>query len=296
MSLLAVSCLYCNAKVYLTHDYKNHLNFVHKLFKNVDVDECIELTLKKVENEKKNIAIEEVTLGDDDDEEHKTINKKVNSGDDFVDKSEIEKIAKETCGKLFSNLRSFMQESNIKSIQTRFEEKDLTDLCKNEESITQYFSKLKEKVRKTEIPNELVDQFRNCGLKQEKPDDLTNMKRDENTFLGRKEVNMSIQMPKLSQKEQAHKEAHSEEAKGEVTFNEQSKHIFTKSTPKYPTLPLQSKSEKRFLCPLPSCSFWTDKVGMKGGKAAVHLSKDHGIKPKDMQPGQFRFNKVNVVT
>ena len=50
-----------------------------------------------------------------------------------------------------------------------------------------------------------------------------------------------------------------------------------------------------FLCPLPNCSFSTDKAGMVKGTAAIHISKFHGVSNKMIKtetPGTYTFKKV----
>jgi hypothetical protein len=49
-----------------------------------------------------------------------------------------------------------------------------------------------------------------------------------------------------------------------------------------------------YYCPIPDCSFYTTKEGMKKSQAALHLKNDHKIKAKDMKPGMYRFDKIKV--
>jgi len=55
------------------------------------------------------------------------------------------------------------------------------------------------------------------------------------------------------------------------------------------------KIQTFFICPLETCSFYTSKQGMKGGKAANHLKEVHKVSGEDMKaagPGAFKFKKV----
>ena len=49
-----------------------------------------------------------------------------------------------------------------------------------------------------------------------------------------------------------------------------------------------------YYCPIPDCSFYTTKEGMKKSQAALHLKNDHKIKAKDMKPGMYKFDKIKV--
>ena len=55
-----------------------------------------------------------------------------------------------------------------------------------------------------------------------------------------------------------------------------------------------NKPQSLYYCPVPECSFYTTKKGMKSSQAALHLKNDHKIKAKDMKPGMYKFKKVNV--
>ena len=55
------------------------------------------------------------------------------------------------------------------------------------------------------------------------------------------------------------------------------------------------KFQSFFICPLETCSFYTSKQGMKGGKAAEHLKETHKVSGEDYKaagPGAFKFKKV----
>merc|ERR1712179_443366 len=55
------------------------------------------------------------------------------------------------------------------------------------------------------------------------------------------------------------------------------------------------KVQTFFICPLETCSFYTSKQGLLGGKAANHLKEAHKISGEDMkaaEPGVFKFKKV----
>jgi hypothetical protein len=255
----------------------------------------MQLALEKLEQEKKGRIIEEITLDDDNDEEEDVKNTNVKETDSFVDNAEIRKLAVETTDKLFSDLRSMM---NGKNMINKAKNEEVHELFKDKDSITQYFSKLKEKVGKYEIPKEMEDQLRNCKLKPEKSDNFMNLKCDANTFQDVKEETLSkkrgaiflelinpCDVCKIDFETNCELKKHMESHEGAAHVNK------NKGEDKPRNI---SKQEKRFICPLPLCTFWTNKVGMKGGKAAIHLSKDHLIKPKHMTPGQFKFNKVTV--
>ena len=290
-----ISCLYCNDKLDINVEYKHHLNSVHKVFKNLD--KCIELSGKKMEGEKdkKPHVIEEITLESDDEHEITQNRVKENVAEDKYD---IEKIAKETTAAIFSELRSLMNEKT----KTKFDDEGLTALCKDDDSITQYFSKLRDKIKRTSIPDEVVDQFSKCKIKPDTADDFINKSFHEHDNLSTKkdeilkeiDHNCEVCEKDFETKDdlEYHLKTHKEEHYKNVKTKEPS--ILNKMKTNLKLQVLSTKREKRFMCPVSNCYFWTNKLGMQGGKAAVHLNKDHGIKPKDMIPGQYKFKKESV--
>ena len=58
--------------------------------------------------------------------------------------------------------------------------------------------------------------------------------------------------------------------------------------------PMAPKPLSFYYCPMPGCSYYTTKEGMKKSQAALHLKNDHKIKAKDMQPGMYKFDKIKV--
>jgi len=278
-----VSCLYCNDTVDINRDYKNHLNTVHKA---QNVEECMQLAVEKLEQEKKRRVIEEITIDDDDSEdddqkEEYAIDIKVEKNFISDEKSEMRKVAIETANELFGYLR-LLEIRSDKDVKNYIKKCDYSPLLNDEDGITKYFSKLKEKVIKFELPSEMLEKL--------KPDicDNTNVEVEGDKIRKNVVERNYYSQPCILFDTTDQLQTHIEDHKVSVVSQNKSKDTSNRIT----------KQEKRFVCPLPKCSFWTDKMGMKGkgkaAKAAIHLSKDHMIKPKDMTPGKFKFNKVLI--
>ena len=67
--------------------------------------------------------------------------------------------------------------------------------------------------------------------------------------------------------------------------------------------PVEQRIKRRtlFYCPLGdvddnslSCPYNTTKDGFTNGEAARHLKNVHKLRPKDMKPGMYKFNKVKI--
>ena len=268
--LTSVACLYCNVIVDMNRDYKDHLNNVHNVFKNVD--DCMQLAQEKLDQDKKSRVIEEITLDDDDETVEADEDTDIKQPNYVADNPEIRKLAENTADALFGGLRAIMNGTKTSEIDETIDE-NVNELFKDEDDIAQYFSKLKEKVRKFEIPRDVLAQLRDCNIK---PEAMKAAKLE----VGSNPCDICSIDFATNDELKTHMKNHENQVVNQIKREDKSKKI--------------PKVEKRFVCPLTECSFWTDKVGMKGGKAAIHLSKDHMIKPKDMAPGKFKFNKVTV--
>ena len=150
------NCLYCNARVESELEFKEHLRKVHKIVENVE--EYVKLSQKKREQEKRKQVIEEITLSDDEGEENFIA--KENPSDV---ETEVRQFAAEIASALFSELKTVLNEGSFKKYEVS---SDVDGLLDNDESITEYFHKIREKVNSIELPESFIDQFEdiNVGL------------------------------------------------------------------------------------------------------------------------------------
>ena len=138
--LTSVACLYCNVIVDMNRDYKDHLNNVHNVFKNVD--DCMQLAQEKLDQDKKSRVIEEITLDDDDETVEADEDTDIKQPNYVADNPENRKLAENTVDALFGGLRAIMNGTKTSEIDETIDE-NVNELFKDEDDIAQYFSKLK---------------------------------------------------------------------------------------------------------------------------------------------------------
>jgi len=246
-------------------EYRDHLNTVHSV---QNIEECFRLAAEKLEHEKKKRVIEEIIIIDDDG----------NDSEKVDDTSDVDSTrAGSNC-----RLIRLIERGSFKRAKDDTEDGHFNELLKDDEGITKYFMNLREKVKKFEFPKEMLDKMKHISFTSNEESDCSGdaLKKSCNSDVQMNSCGVCKSHFGTKSKLQTHMEVHKASIDSCVKTEDYSR--------KKPT------QEKRFACPLPDCSFWVDKSGMKGGKAAIHLSKDHMIKPKDMVPGQFKFNKITV--
>jgi len=260
-------------------DYKEHLHSVHNVS---NFENCLKLTREKLEHEKKRKHFEEVTI-DEKDEEQFVFKRKVEQ------RSKEEKLALELIKPLFNSFK-LIEDNNVTNtdVEDDINDNACSDLLNSEKGITKYFMNIKEKIRKFEFERDMLDEILQCNIKSDKTDQLklesTGEVKNKKTAAVLHSCDVcKITFGALSEEQvQAHMESHKTQ-------------LLHKIKTEVPLMPSRiTKMEKRFLCPLPNCSFWVNKKGMMESKAAIHLQKDHMMKSKDMVRGQIKFNKISI--
>lgn len=253
-------------------DYKEHLHSVHSV---TDYVKCFRLTREKLEHEKKRKHFDEVTI-DDRDEEHYVSNRVVEK------RSNEEEMAIKLVKPFFNKFKLIEESANNINLKNDTNDNTYSDLLNSEEGITKYFMKLKEKIRNFEFTNDMLDEMLHVNKTSEK-DYQYQVEDTENVSTKKSRTTEFVQNCDVCRM-----------TFGALSEEQVKSHMELHKTPLLTKIKTETKEEKRFLCPLANCSFWVDKAGMMGGKAAVHLKEDHMIKPKDMVPGQFKFKKISV--
>jgi len=326
-----MKCDMCKESVNYGDDYRAHLQFAHSVTNNFPF--FMRKALEKIKGEKRKEA-DVVTLEEESSGIRNSNSKESSSdGEETVDetfpldpltKEKIEKTVENCMDDLFKPIRSLLEGKEPLDLDPvdDMNEDYGDDPYAVDEKIWQSFENLKEIVNKIEFPAELL-----ASLVSSKSDVDKTVDDEDDTLQERVAL-----VPNISDKEPAAKRfkkpptkktsevSASKEIPSSVAATptpaqvvphapkvQQSSKSVTPSQPKLaPVRSDQSdisnnsdvgknQGQTFFICPLESCTFYTSKQGMKGGKAASHLKESHGITGEDMKaagPGAFKFKKV----
>jgi len=316
-----MKCDMCKESVNYGDDYRAHLQIAHSVTNNFPF--FMRKALEKIKGEKRKEA-DVVTL----EEESCDKESSIAVGEETVDnetllldpliKEKIEKTVEICMDDLFKPIRSLLEgKEPLDPVHDMNEEDFGDDPYAVDEKIWQSFENLKEIVNKIEFPAELLASFASSKNDLDKTVDDADDTMEERI----------APAPTLSDKEPAAKRFKRPPTKkrSEVTASKETPSVVASPAPimqpapskpaqqsPKPVTPSQPKlapvrsdqsdlssnsdvGKSFFICPRESCTFYTSKQGMKGGKAASHLKESHGITGEDMKaagPGAFKFKKV----
>jgi len=318
-----MKCAMCEEFVNYGDDYRAHLQIVHSI-RSSGIPFLMGKALEEIKGEKRKeadvITLEEESSGK---ESSSVIEETIDESFllDPLTKEKIEKTVETCMDDLFKPIRSLLEGKEPLDPVDDMNEDYGDDPYAVDEKIWQSFDNLKEIVNKIEFPVELL-----ASLASSKNDLDTNFDDGDDTMEER-----VARAPTKSDKEPAAKrfKRPPTKKKSEVTGSKESlavvaspAHILPPAskpkpaqqsskpvTPSQPKLaPVRSdqsdlsinsdvagKLQSFYICPRESCTFYTSREGMNGGKAASHLKDSHGITGKDMKdapPGAFKFKKV----
>jgi len=307
-----MKCDMCKKSVNYGDDYRAHLQIAHSVTNNFPF--FMRKALEKIKGEKRKEA-DVVTLEEESCEE--TVDDETLLLDPLT-KEKIEKTVEICMDDLFKPIRCLLEGKEPLDTVDDMSEDFGDDPYAIDEKIWQSFENLKEIVNKIEFPAELLASFASSKNDLDKTVDDADDTMEERI----------APAPTLSDKEPAAKRFRRPptKKKSEVTASKETPSVVVASpapimppapsnpaqqspkpvTPSQPKLaPVRSDQsdlsinsdvgKSFFICPRESCTFYTSKQGMKGGKAASHLKESHGITGEDMKaagPGAFKFKKV----
>jgi len=316
-----MKCDMCKESVNYGDDYRTHLQFAHSVTNNFPFFMNKALEKLKLETRK---AADIVTLEEevpDVNEQSDTNNKRVSEVDvlDKKTKEQIEKTIEKTMDELFAPIRSLLEgKEPLEPLDDEINSDLGDDPYAYDDKVWQCFEDLKDKVNNMEFPIELLQKLTSGNENDDLPINPSKDTMDEvitpaPTVTTKEEPARKFRRPQTTKRR----------AESPLVKEKESR----KSTPVTPTIetpvsksdltPAQSprppvggaknippgklppvksdQSETFFICPLETCSFYTSKQGMKGGKAAKHLNEVHKVSGEDMKaagPGAFKFKKV----
>ena len=264
-----VSCVLtdCEAGFDVEANFIEHLRKEHDIDKNIHL--WVDFAKKRAGVDKK--PVQEITLDDDDEEEEEaqidnTVMKMqantVLDADGGRTKSVEKKfdfavISKNVSRNIFANCRQLLENPPRNKMDDTYK---VVEGLTSEESISDFFEKLRNKVEHTAIPPELLKRLKD-------PDEKKMLSSGTGSFPGsdcteHNSSNFDLQSDRES--------SHQTSGQGRKQY------------------------EKLLRCPVSDCEFTTDKAGMRRGEAARHLCDSHGVTARDMTPGKFTFIKIKV--
>jgi len=312
-----MKCDMCKESVNYGDDYRAHLQFAHSVTNNFPF--FMKKALEKIKGEKRKEA-DVVTL------EEESCGKEPSSGVDEavlldpLTKEKIEKTVEKCMDDLFKPIRSLLEGKEPLGPINDMNEDFGDDPYAVDEKIWQSFENLKEIVNKIEFPAELLESFVSSKDDLVKTFDYADDTLEElvtpvpaTTPFDEEPAAKRFRRPPTKKKSEhmSNKETTSVLA-SPARIVHPAPSTPAQQSPKPPVTPSQSKlapvrsdqsdlssnsdvGKSFFICPRESCTFYTSKQGMKGGKAASHLKETHGITGEDMKaagPGAFKFKKV----
>jgi len=316
-----MKCDMCKESVNYGDDYRTHLQFAHSVTNNFPFFMNKALEKLKLETRK---AADIVTLEEevpDVNEQSDTNNKRVSEVDvlDEKTKKQIEKTIEKTMDELFAPIRSLLEgKEPLEPLDDEINGDLGDDPYAYDDKVWQCFEDLKDKVNNMEIPIELLQ---NLASGNENDDLSSNPSKDTMdeviapapTVTTKEEPARKFRRPQTKRRAESPlvKEKESRKStpvtpssvetpvsKPDLTPTQSPRPPVggAKNIPPGKLAPVRSdQSETFFICPLETCSFYTSKQGMKGGKAAKHLNEVHKVSGEDMKaagPGAFKFKKV----
>jgi len=316
-----MKCDMCKESVNYGDDYRTHLQFAHSVTNNFPFFMNKALEKLKLETRK---AADIVTLEEevpDVNEQSDTNNKRVSEVDvlDEKTKKQIEKTIEKTMDELFAPIRSLLEgKEPLEPLDDEINSDLGDDPYAYDDKVWQCFEDLKDKVNNMEFPIELLQ---NLASGNEYDDLSSNPSKDTMdeviapapTVTTKEEPARKFRRPQTKRRAESPlvKEKESRKStpvtpssvetpvsKPDLTPTQSPRPPVggAKNIPPGKLAPVRSdQSETFFICPLETCSFYTSKQGMKGGKAAKHLNEVHKVSGEDMKtagPGAFKFKKV----
>jgi len=326
-----MKCDMCKESVNYGDDYRTHLQFAHSVTNNFPFFMNKALEKLKLETRK---AVDIVTLEEEvsDVNEQSVISNKKVQGADVLDeetKKQIEKTIEKTMDELFAPIRSLLEgKEPLEPLDDEINGDLGDDPNAYDENIWQCFENLKDKVNNMEFPIEFLQELASAKASDELPvnpskdtmDELvahapTATKEEPVKQFRKPQVKRRAESPLVKDKKslkatpvnQSSFEAPT--SKSDITQTQSTKSPAggAKNMPPEKLAPVRSDQSDRstvseagkvqtfFICPLETCSFYTSKQGLLGGKAANHLKEAHKITGEDMKaagPGEFKFKKV----
>jgi len=326
-----MKCDMCKESVNYGDDYRTHLQFAHSVTNNFPFFMNKALEKLKLETRK---AVDIVTLEEEvsDVNEQSVISNKKVSGADVLDektKKQIEKTIEKTMDELFAPIRSLLEgKEPLEPLDGEINGDLGDDPYAYDENVWQCFENLKDKVNNMEFPIEFLQELASAKASDELPvnpskdtmDELvapapTVTKEKPEKQFRKPQVKRRAESPLVKDKKSLKATPVNQSSfetpvsKSDITHTQSTKSPAggAKNIPPEKLAPVRSDQSDRstnseagkvktfFICPLETCSFYTSKQGMVGGKAANHLKEAHKISGEDMkaaEPGVFKFKKV----
>jgi len=328
-----MKCDMCKESVNYGDDYRTHLQFAHSVTNNFPFFMNKALEKLKLETRKAVdiVTLEEEVS--DVTEQSLVSNKKVSRPDvlDEETKKQIEKTIEKTMDELFAPIRSLLEgKEPIEPLDDEINGDLGDDPYAYDENIWQCFENLKDKVNNMEFPIEFLQELSSTKASDESPvipskdimDEIdspapTVTKEEPVKKFRKPQVKRRAESPLVKDKKslkatrvnQNQSTFETPVSKSDVTHTKSTKSPAggAKNIPPEKLAPVRSDQSDRstnseagkvktfFICPLETCSFYTSKQGMVGGKAANHLKEAHKISGEDYKaagPGVFKFKKV----
>jgi len=328
-----MKCDMCKESVNYGDDYRTHLQFAHSVTNNFPF--FMNKALEKLKLETRKAADIVTLEEDVPDENEQSVinNEKVSEANvlDEKTKNQIEKTIEKTMDELFAPIRSLLEgKEPLEPLDDEINGDLGDDPYAYDDKVWQSFENLKDKVNNMEFPIELLQKLVSVS---ENDDELpSNPSKDTleelvapNPTVTKEEPVRKFRRPQTKRRAESPlvKDKESRKAtpvtpsstevpasKSDLTPTQSPRPPVggAKNFPPGKLTPVRSDRSDRstnsietgklptfFICPLESCSFYTSKQGMKGGKAANHFKEIHKMSGEDMKaagPGAFKFKKV----
>ena len=259
----------CGEPVVDTNDYKAHLTEAHGVTSNLRLTTLLKQFEDKMKEERGGLKRkpEVIDLTDDEEEESEDENMEEVSESDNI---KLEEVLKRAMGNTLKPLHDILEDhSDILKVNERTGA--MNEVTPDREFPEEEFQSLKNKLQNIKIPREMLNPLIS-GVDPEPPV-MTPLP--------------SKPPPPDSDSPRSNKSSGSTRQRRVSSASTASSASSASST--------SSTRVVVFLCPLPDCSFTTDKEGMRKRSAAIHISKTHGVTNKMMKnshSGTYTFKKV----